>query len=131
MAQKNDPGVDPTLKRHGGLSYLEIPATDPARSATFYQNVLGWKVHGEEEDVFKFSDPGGYLIGRWLKDRAIARRPGMLAYFYVDQIAEVVKRVGSHGGEIIKEPFREGNLWICVVRDPAGNMLGLWEEAGA
>jgi predicted enzyme related to lactoylglutathione lyase len=129
MAQRNDPGVDPTLKRAGGLSYLEIPATDPGRSAGFYQNVLGWKVHGEEGDVFKFSDPGGYLIGRWITDRASAR-PGMLAYFYVDRIAEAVKRVGAHGGQIVKEPYREGTLWICVVRDPAGNMLGLWEDGG-
>ena len=40
------PGVDSLLARHGGLSYLEIPAVDVRQSAAFYEAVIGWKVFG-------------------------------------------------------------------------------------
>jgi len=126
--QTNTPGVDKTLTRHGGLSYLEIPALDPRQSAAFYANVLGWKVHGEDPDHPKFSDQTGHLIGRWVTDRTISKRPGLLPYFYVDHIDEVIKKVAPNGGQIIKPPYPEGNLLISLIRDPAGNTLGLWQE---
>jgi predicted enzyme related to lactoylglutathione lyase len=121
-------GVDVQLTRPGGLSYLEIPATDARQSAAFYQGVFGWTVRGEDADQPKFSDQTGHLIGRWVAGRAISRKPGLLPYIYVDRIEEVVKRVGSNGGEIVKAPYREGNLWVSIIRDPAGNVLGVWQE---
>jgi uncharacterized protein len=121
-------GVDAILARNGGLSYLEIPAIDVHRSAAFYLNVLGWKQRGEEADEGKFSDQTGHLIGRWVTDRAVSRRPGLLPFIYVDHIDEVVKRVAPHGGEIVKAPYREGNLWVSTIRDPAGNLIGVWQE---
>ncbi len=128
--QSDEPGVDALLARNGGLSYLEIPAIDVRRSAAFYANVLGWKMRGEDADHSKFSDQTGHLIGRWVTDRAISRRPGLLPFIYVDRIDGVVDRVVANGGEIIKAPYREGNLWISVIRDPAGNIIGVWQECG-
>jgi predicted enzyme related to lactoylglutathione lyase len=122
--------VDATLARNGGLSYLEIPAIDARRSAAFYASVLGWKVEGADTDHPKFSDLTGHLIGRWVTNRAASRTPGLLPYFYVDRIDDVVKRVVADGGEIVKPVYREGNLWVSTIRDPGGNVLGLWQEAG-
>jgi predicted enzyme related to lactoylglutathione lyase len=126
--QTDAAGVDALLARHGGLSYLEIPATDARRSAAFYQNVLGWRVRGEDADQPKFSDQTGHLIGRWVLGRAISQQPGLMPYIYVDHIDDIVKRVVPNGGEIFKTPYREGNLWVAVFRDPAGNFIGVWQE---
>jgi uncharacterized protein len=126
--QKNETSVDAILARNGGLSYLEIPAIDARQSAAFYVNVLGWKRRGEEAE-FKFSDQTGHLIGRWVDGRAISRRPGLLPFFYVDRVDDVVKQAVQHGGEIVKAPYREGNLWVATLRDPAGNMIGVWQES--
>jgi len=120
--------VDASLARHGGLSYLEIPAVDARQSATFYEKILGWKLHGNGGQA-KFADLTGHLIGRWVTGRAIAREPGLLPYIYVDHIDDVVNRVVANGGEVIKRPYPEGNLWVAMFRDPAGNVIGLWEEA--
>ena len=65
---------------------------------------------------------------RWVTDRAIAREPGLLTYFYVDRIDEAVERATAHGGEIVQTPYAEGNLWVATVCDPAGNLIGLWQE---
>jgi predicted enzyme related to lactoylglutathione lyase len=120
--------MDAQLARHGGLSYLEIPAVDAAQSALFYGQVLGWRVERREGGDHRFQDATGHLIGRWVTGREIAREPGLLAYFYVDRIDDAVGRVAAHGGEIVKAPYPEGNLWVATVRDPAGNLIGLWQE---
>src|SRR5271166_4649539 len=89
-SQGNGAGVAPLLARHGGLSYLEIPALDAGRSAAFYEKVLGWRVDGHETDEPKFHDASGHLIGRWVTGRVISRDPGLLPYIYVDHIDDVV-----------------------------------------
>jgi predicted enzyme related to lactoylglutathione lyase len=121
-------GVDARLARHGGLSYLEIPALDVRRSAAFYEKVFGWKLRQRDTDQPRFDDPSGSLIGLWVAGRAISRDPGLLPYIYVDRIDEAVDRVMAHGGEVVKAPCAEGDLWVATVRDPAGNLIGLWQE---
>jgi predicted enzyme related to lactoylglutathione lyase len=122
-------GVDPRLARHGGLSYLEIPAIDPRQSAAFYANVLGWLLRGDDSDDPRFSDVTGHLIGRWERGRAPARDAGMLLYIYVNNLDDTVKRVAEYGGEVVKAPYAEGNLRVATVRDPAGNVFGLWQAS--
>ena len=125
---KSRQGVDGTLIRHGGLSYLEIPAIDPARSARFYNQVLGWNI-SESGGSQKFSDATGHLIGRWITCRSAPAEFGLLPYFYVNQIDQALSRVTPNGGAIAKPKFREGNLWVATVLDPTGNVIGLWEIA--
>ena len=125
--QHRDTGVDAHLARHGGLSYLEIPAIDLRRSAAFYEKVLGWNLEWRSSDDPRFGDRTGHLIGRWVTGRAISREPGLLPYIYVDRIDDAVERVATHGGEVIKAPYPEGDLWVATVQDPAGNVIGLWQ----
>jgi len=122
--------VDAKLARNGGLSYIEIPAVDVRRSVAFYENVFGWNIGDLENDEPKFSDQSGYLIGRWVKGPAILREPGLPLYFYVDHINDAVQRATAGGGQIIKTVYPEGNLFVAVIRDPAGNVIGLWQDAG-
>jgi predicted enzyme related to lactoylglutathione lyase len=120
--------VDARLARHGGLSYLEIPAVDAQQSAAFYGQVLGWSLERRETGEPRFADATGHLIGRWVTGRALAREPGLLAYFYVARINDAVSRAEALGGAVVKAPYPEGNLWVATVRDPAGNEIGLWQE---
>jgi uncharacterized protein len=96
--------VDPLLTRHGGLSYLEIPAADAQQSAALYGQVLGWRLERRETGDPRFEDVTGHLIGRWVTGRAISREPGLLAYFYVDRIDDAVGRVVAHGSEVVEAP---------------------------
>ena len=54
-------GVETRLARHGGISSLHIPAIDVRRSAAFYEQVFGWKIHGRETDHLGFDDGTGHF----------------------------------------------------------------------
>ncbi len=51
-----------------------------------------------------------------------------MVYIYVDKIDDAIDRVGSQGGEVVKAPYAAGDLWVATVRDPAGNLIGLWQQ---
>jgi uncharacterized protein len=119
-------GVDSRLMKHGKLSYIELPAEDTLRSADFYAKVFGWNVRGDAEHS-GFDDPSGDLIGHWVTGRAISREPGVLPYIYVDGIDKTLDQVTAQGGEIVLPPYPEGNLWVATFRDPAGNIIGVWQ----
>jgi predicted enzyme related to lactoylglutathione lyase len=123
----NHGGVDERLARHGHLSYLEIPALDIERSAAFYESVFGWSIRRRDTGQASFDDPSGDLIGRWVTGRVVSREPGLLPYIYVDHIDAIVARVVTQGGEVVEPPYPEGNLWVATFRDPAGNVMGVWQ----
>ncbi len=127
-ARKPDSGaVEDRLARHGHVSYLEIPAVDTAQSAAFYEAVFGWRVQRRDSGHFSFDDRSGDLIGGWVTGRAASREPGLLPYIYVDRIDEIVELVVTQGGEVVKAPYPEGDLWVATFRDPAGNIMGIWQ----
>ena len=122
----NDPKANP-LARHGGLSYLEVPAAEPERSAEFYARVAGWKIDRRAEMDYRFSDGAGLLLGRFVIDRPPAREPGLTPVFYVDALDAALDAARAHGGEVAEPARREGDVRMARVRDPAGNLIGLWQ----
>jgi predicted enzyme related to lactoylglutathione lyase len=124
----SDPGVEPSLIRPGAITYLHIPAGDPAASAAFYREVFGWTVHDPGGRRPSFEVPGGGLSGAFMIDHPPTREPGLLPYIYVEDVAATVQRIRAHGGRIATEPFPEGRLTVAVFQDPAGNALGLWHD---
>jgi predicted enzyme related to lactoylglutathione lyase len=119
--------VDSRLTHHGHVSYLEIPATDVAQSAAFYEAVFGWQVHRRESGQTSFDDGTGSFIGRWVPEHAPSRQPGFLPYVYVDRIDDVIGKATARGAEIVMPPYPEGDLWVATFRDPAGNLIGIWQ----
>jgi predicted enzyme related to lactoylglutathione lyase len=100
-------------------------------AARFYEAVFGWAVRDHDSERPTFDDGSGHVSGAWMTDQAIAREPGLLLFIYVDGIDKVAERIAAHGGEVVRAPYAEGNLKVATFRDPAGNVLGLWEEQAA
>lgn len=104
----------------GQVCYLQIPASDPMKSAEFYEKVLGWHI---ERPYPSFEAPG--LIGQWVSDRPPASDGGLLAWISVDNIDESLDAVGANGGAVIEPPSRDGPRWLATIRDPGGNVVGI------
>jgi uncharacterized protein len=124
----DDPGVEATVARPGGISYLGLPARDAAQSAEFYRAVFGWEVRGTP-DRLSFSDGTGHVIGHWRTDLPAAGEAGVRPYIYVTRLDEVLAKAVEKGAEVVSAPYPEGSLTIATVRDPAGNVIGIWQEA--
>jgi len=128
-------GADPTpeanprhLFGHGRLSYIQIPAKSVRESATFYAGVFGWEVRGGNDEHLSFADATGDMIGAWVTGRALSREPGILPYIYVHGIDAILQRIKASGGEIVKPAYPEGDLWVATFMDPAGNVMGVWQQ---
>ena len=111
--------------RPGGVSYLRIAAPDPARSAAFYNAVFGWKIR---KDSTAFEDGTGHIIGHFMPDLPVAGEAGVIPYVYVQDIDQALARVPGAGGEVTTKPYPEGDLWVAMTRDPAGNAIGVWQH---
>jgi len=110
--------------------YLEIPATDPRRSAEFYKNVFGWNIRGADSDRPSFDDPNG-VSGAFVTYLKAAQDPGILPSIWIKHIESFVQKIAAHGGEIVDPPRPDepgGNCYIATFRDPGGNMLRVYEE---
>jgi predicted enzyme related to lactoylglutathione lyase len=115
------------------LCYIEVPAADVHRSAEFYEKIFGWNIRKRESDRPSFDDATGYVSGAFVTGRAIARDPGLLCYIWVKGIETVLSRAVSEGGEAVITPRPDepgGSCWFATFRDPAGNVIGLYEEKG-
>jgi hypothetical protein len=119
--------VESRVARVGGISYLRIPAKDPQQSAAFYEAVLGWSVDYEREEP-SFEDGTGHAIGHFMGDLPVAGEAGIRPYVYVEDVAETVEKAVAHGGRIVEEPYPEGDLTVATFRDPAGNVVGVWQQ---
>jgi len=109
--------------RPGGVSYLHIPAPDPDASAAFYREVFGW-----DADDGRFADATGLVTGHFMADLPVAGEAGVVPYVYVDNIDAALAKAEDAGGTVTTAPYREGDLWVAMLTDPAGNAIGAWQR---
>jgi uncharacterized protein len=102
-------------------SPLQVPPDDAHRLAKFYQRVFGWHT------------PDGDTARPRLVDATAEGDNDVLFELRVDDVEETMARVWTHGGEVIDPPHldAEGAQWLATFRDPAGNLIGLYQDESA
>ncbi len=121
----------PGSPTHRKVCYIEIPALDIGQSAAFYSATLGWKTRQRGDGAITFDDATGGVSGTWVPGRPPMSEVGLLVYIMVDSVAEVCELVVQNGGAIV-QPIGGDNPEITArFRDPAGNILGLYQEPGS
>ncbi len=113
---------------NGKICYVELPATDTARSSEFYQRVFGWKVRTRPNGSIAFDDSTGQVSGSWITDRTPASAPDILFYIMVDSVEASVAAVVKNGGEIVQKIGMDAPEITARFRDPGGNIVGLYQE---
>jgi predicted enzyme related to lactoylglutathione lyase len=118
----------PPTPRNGKICYVEMPATDAARSAAFYQAVFGWNVRQRGDGHTAFDDTTGEVSGAFVSGRPPASAPGLLFYVMVDSVEAAVQAVVANGGEIVQPIGADAPEITARFRDPGGNVIGLYQE---
>jgi predicted enzyme related to lactoylglutathione lyase len=119
--------MPPTLA-NGKICYIEMPATDIARSAHFYKGVFAWNIRKRGDGSTSFDDTVNEVSGTWVLGRPPASKPGLLFYIMVDSVAATVDAVVAHGGEIVQPIGADAPEITARFRDPAGNVIGLYQQ---
>jgi uncharacterized protein len=121
--------VPPRLA-NGKVCYIEIPAVEIQRSAGFYEQVFDWRIRQRGDGNIAFDDATGEVSGTWVQGRPSATEPGLLVYIMVDSVAATLDAVAAHGGEIVQPIGADAPEITARFRDPAGNVIGLYQEPG-
>ena len=75
-----------------------------------------------------FEDGTGHVIGHFVTDLPVAGEGGVRPYIYVEGVDDALEKVAADGGAIVEPPYPEGDLWVATFRDPAGNVVGVWQR---
>jgi len=94
--------TDASDSGNGKICYIEIPATDIARSSEFYGRVFGWSIRKRGDGSTAFDDGVGQVSGTWVLGRQPASTPGLLIYVMVDSVAAILEAVVDNGGAIVQ-----------------------------
>lgn len=119
--------VPPTLG-NGKICYIEIPATDIARSADFYSRCFGWKIRTRGDGATAFDDGVGQVSGAFVTGRPPASQPGFMIYIMVDSVAATIEAITVNGGEIVQPIGADAPEITARFRDSGGNVVGLYQE---
>ena len=115
---------------NGKICYVEIPAIDIRWSIDFYEAVFGWQIRTRGDGKTAFDDGAGEVSGTWVTGRPPSPEPGLLIYVMVDSVAATLEAVMAHGGQIVQPIGADAPEITARFRDPAGNVLGLYQEPG-
>lgn len=117
--------------RRPRFCYIEIPARDAHSSAAFYEKIFGWNIRHCESDRPSFDDATGDISGAFVTGRPASREPGLLPYIWVDNMDAILQLCAANGATIVdsRHPDHPGSTCdIATFRDPAGNLIGLYQE---
>ncbi len=117
----------PTLG-NGKICYIEIPAIDINSSATFYKEVFGWQVRYRDDGSIAFDDTVGEVSGTWITGRKAATEIGFVISIMVDSVEATLNDIIAKGGKMIQPIGMDAPEITARFSDPAGNILGLYQE---
>lgn len=107
------------------IDYIELPATNVAKTKRFYIDAFGWKFTDYGPDYASFED--GRLGGGFTKADAVGAGGALLVIFAVD-LAAAEARVANAGGTIVKPVFDFPGGRRFHFTDPSGNELAVWSD---
>jgi predicted enzyme related to lactoylglutathione lyase len=116
---------------NGKICYVEIPALDIARSVEFYKSVFGWNTRQRGDGATAFDDGVGEVSGTWVTGRPPSEIPGLMLYIMVDSVAATIDAITAQGCAIVQAIGADAPEITARFRDPAGNVIGLYQEPGS
>ena len=126
--------AQPATSLLGPIGQIALQVPDVAAAVRFYRNELGLRLLFEAPPGLAFFDCGNLrlMLSRPEEGQAATPSTGAI-YFRVADIRAVHATLVARGVRFEDEPhlvarMPDHELWMCFVRDPGGNLLGLMAE---
>lgn len=118
----------PPTYGNGKICYIEVPALDIQKSADFYGQTFGWQLRTRGDGSVAFDDGVGQVSGTFVLGRPASGQPGLLVYIMVDSAEATIDRVKANGGTIVQPIGADAPEITARFTDPAGNVIGLYQN---
>ena len=115
---------------HGKICYIEIPSSNIAKSAEFYNTVFNWEIRTRDDGTVSFDDGVGGVSGVWLLGRKPITSVGMLVSIMVDDAVATLELITANGGKIVEPIGRHLPEITARFTDPTGNLWGIYQHRG-
>jgi predicted enzyme related to lactoylglutathione lyase len=120
----------------GTIAWHDLTVADAETVRDFYAAVVGWQVQPVDMDGYEDFTMAAPGTGEGVAGVCHARGPNAdlppqwLLYVVVEDLDRSVEACSGHGGDVVAAPRPLAGGRFCVVRDPAGAVMALWEPAG-
>jgi predicted enzyme related to lactoylglutathione lyase len=118
----------------GEIAWLDLTVEDADAARDFYAEVIGWTITpvdmgGYDDYCMNVPATGNTVSGVCFARASNADLPPVwLAYVVVEDLDQSMARCREHGGSIVAGPKSLGPEGrYCVVKDPAGAVLALYQ----
>jgi predicted enzyme related to lactoylglutathione lyase len=114
---------------HGKICYLEIPSSNIARSAAFFETIFNWKIRTGNDGSVAFDDGVNGVSGVWL----LGRKPstsGIMISIMVDDAAAILELITANGGKVVTPIGRHFPEITASFTDPSGNLWSIYQHRG-
>src|ERR1043165_762113 len=92
----------------GEIVHLELPSSDFARSAAFYEKLFGWKTEGVQSGGHLRFDLPGDVQGSWIRN-ALAQAPGPVPVVAVADVDKALELAEKNGGRVLVRRLNLGD----------------------
>ncbi len=117
-----------TLKE-GTFCHIELPSGNLPVTKAFYGEVFGWTFEDVPQMNYVRFTTADDAVGGGLWNPPAGAPRGIVNYIAVEKIENALERITKTGGEImLPRQVVEGFGAFALFRDPAGNVLGLFER---
>jgi hypothetical protein len=117
----------------GEIAWTDLTIREAAPVRDFYRRVVGWKVRnvsmGEYDDFGMVPRGSSKMIAGVCHARGVNADlpPVWLIYVLVKNLDRSLQVCVSMGGSVVTPPRPMGKGRMCVIRDPAGAQMVLYE----
>jgi predicted enzyme related to lactoylglutathione lyase len=123
--------AQPTI---GRIEWRDLTVADAGTLRDFYSEVVGWTPEpvsmGDYSDYNMCDSDGNTVAGICHARRGNADLPPQwLLYVTVEDLDASLQRCAASGGKLVSGPKPIGADRYCVIRDPAGAVLALYQKA--
>jgi predicted enzyme related to lactoylglutathione lyase len=111
------------------LGFIDIASTNPAKSAAFYEGVLGFETEPGQHTRFNAGNvAGGFpdLQHGFAPVIAVLEPGDVVPYFEPADLDAALARTVELGGSVLLDPVESApGHWVAIVADPSGAKIAL------
>ncbi len=110
------------------VSHVEWCCRDLEIIANFFQGLFGWEFKTFSNNYLLCTPEQGPAVGLMRRER-VTHGDACLAFVTVDNIEAHCQRAAALGGSVyVEKTAIVGYGWYAQIKDPEGNIVGLFES---